>query len=558
LIISGIFFIPKLLRPSEQVEKSIAVLPFINDSPSDSNKYFINGIMEEVLNNLMKIKDFRVLSRTSTDQYKGPDRPTMPEIAKKLGVNYIVEGSGQKFGNIFILRIQLIAAKNKEKHLWAERYEQEIKEVKDFIGIQSQIAHAIASELQAVITPEEKLLIKKTSTTNLTAYDFYQRGREEYVKYSTTGDREALKKAENLYHEALKYDSTFAQAYIGLATIYKIKHYWSDYFSKDFMDSVLILTNIALSYDNQSAEAYTIRGAYYSEIGKPELTLKEIDKAIKLNPNDWSSYLIKAQNSGNDLIKGIENYFKVLSLNRGSELPGYLRSISQLFLAAGFIDKAKYYLQEALKLDDDSLTYYLNLCSIETWSGDHIKGLEYAKKIYAVDSTNMDNLHLLGHLYMFLHQYEESLNYFKKYIESLRAKGNLNLLDMESLGFAYWQIGNKEEAESYFNREIDYCNKAINLGRSFGNIGAYYELADIYAIKGEKDKAFKNLRIFWQKQELVAITEQVIYVHILKNDPMFDNIRNEPEFQQIVRDVDAKCQAEHERVRKWLEDQGML
>lgn len=87
LIVAGYFILPKLIRPSENLEKSIAVLPFINDSPGDSNKYFINGIMEEVLNNLQKIKDFRVLSRTSTDQYKDKTRPTIPEIARKLKVN---------------------------------------------------------------------------------------------------------------------------------------------------------------------------------------------------------------------------------------------------------------------------------------------------------------------------------------------------------------------------------------------------------------------------------------------------------------------------------------
>jgi TolB-like protein len=88
-------------------EKSTAVLPFLNESPVDSNKYFINGIMEEVLSNLQKIKDIRVVSRTSTDQYQRLDRPTIPEIAKNLDVSYIVEGSGQKVGNKFRLRVQL-------------------------------------------------------------------------------------------------------------------------------------------------------------------------------------------------------------------------------------------------------------------------------------------------------------------------------------------------------------------------------------------------------------------------------------------------------------------
>jgi len=104
------------------LEKSIAVLPFNNDSPNDSTTYFMDGVMEEILNNLQKIKDFRVLSRNSVEQFRNNTTKSTPEIAKKLGVNYIVEGEGQKYGNTFRLRVQLIAADN-EKHLWAESYE---------------------------------------------------------------------------------------------------------------------------------------------------------------------------------------------------------------------------------------------------------------------------------------------------------------------------------------------------------------------------------------------------------------------------------------------------
>ena len=187
-VIVGVFAVFKIIENSKKtndiakLEKSIAVLPFVNDSPDQENAYFINGIMDEILNNLQKIKDFRVLSRTSTEQYRGSNKPAIPKIAKKLDVNYIVEGSGQKYGNTFRLRVQLIAANN-EKHIWGESYEQEIKETKDIFRIQSQIAQTIASELKATITPEEKQLIEKTSTSNLTAYDFYQRGNEEYQNY---------------------------------------------------------------------------------------------------------------------------------------------------------------------------------------------------------------------------------------------------------------------------------------------------------------------------------------------------------------------------------------
>jgi TolB-like protein len=121
LIAFNIFSRGKSIELSK-LEKSIAVLPLINDSPSDSNQYFINGLMDEILNNLQKIKDLRVISRKSVEQFRNTPK-SITEIAKELGVNYILEGSGQKYGSSFSLRVQLIRAA-KENHLWAESYNQ--------------------------------------------------------------------------------------------------------------------------------------------------------------------------------------------------------------------------------------------------------------------------------------------------------------------------------------------------------------------------------------------------------------------------------------------------
>ena len=123
------------------------MLPFINDSPDQENTYFINGVMEEILNNLQKIKDLRVISRTSVEQYRGQKRP-ISEIAQELGVNYIVEGSGQKYGNNFRLRAQLIKAEH-ESHLWGESFQNEINDVKDIFSIQNKIAESIASRTKS-------------------------------------------------------------------------------------------------------------------------------------------------------------------------------------------------------------------------------------------------------------------------------------------------------------------------------------------------------------------------------------------------------------------------
>jgi TolB-like protein len=151
LIMLGYFIIPKLFKSSKPVEKSIAVLPFKNDSTNDSSAYFINGIMEEILSDLSKVEDMKVLSRTSVEPYRNTIK-SIAEIAKELNVVYILEGTGQKYGNNIRLRVQLMDAKN-DKHLWSESYEKEILKAEDIVAIQTQIAQAITTEIKALIAP---------------------------------------------------------------------------------------------------------------------------------------------------------------------------------------------------------------------------------------------------------------------------------------------------------------------------------------------------------------------------------------------------------------------
>jgi len=486
----------------EELEKSIAVLPFLNDSPDEENTYFINGIMDEVLINLQTMKDLRVLSRSSIEQYRDPSRPTSPEIAKKLDVNYIVEGCGQKYGNTFRLRIQLIEAA-KDRHLWGEVYEQKIEGVEDIFRIQSQVAEAIANELKAIITPEEEQLIEKTPTTNLTAYDFFQRGKEDLWEFwMDNNNREALERAEDLYHEALEYDSTFAQAYTGLAWVYYNKHYWETILSEDFLDSVLVLADIALSYDDQLSEAYTIRGRYYREMEKTEQAINEFDKAIKLNPNDWMAYWGKGQAySGIDKVKTIENLLKTISLYRGSLLPGLLRYIDGFYRDVGFMEKAKNYAEETFKLDKDSIRYYQALADIEYCSENFEDAIKYLGKAYALDTNNTGTHRAFGEFYMMTGNYERTLEHLKKWLERSKSLSEGYLFGMHRVGWAYWQNGYKEQGEYYFNVQIDYCNRMKDLGRVYGeNARIYYDLAGVYAFMGEKEKAYENLR--FSNQEL--------------------------------------------------------
>jgi tetratricopeptide (TPR) repeat protein len=377
------------------------------------------------------------------------------------------------------------------------------------------------------------------------AYDYYQRGEEEF----RNGE---IERAEDLYYKALEYDSTFAQAYIGLAYVYWSKHS-GDLFSENFMDSVLILADIALSYDDQLAEAYNVKGYYYYSWSLITKASEEYDKAIKYNPNDWMAYRMKGGlYEYYDLVKAIDNYHKAASLNRGPQLPGLLRQLGNLYRSAGFTEKANYYSQEALKLDDDSASYYSDLGNSERGLRNYEKAVEFLKKGYAIDSNNNVILRTLGSCYMFLGQYEESLKYFVKWFEPRKARGLMTSFRLNWLGYVYLQNGYKEEAEYYFNEAINENSRMIELGRFLNNT-TYYYLAGVYAFRGEKDKAYENLNIINQSQSM-----RLFMVTWFKDDPLFNSIRDEPEFQKIVRDVEAKYQAEHERVRQWLEENDML
>ena len=556
LILSGYFLIPKLARTKEHLEKSIAVLPFINDSPVDSNKYFINGIMEEVLNNLQKIRDFRVLSRTSTDQYKDKDRPTVPEIAKKLNVNYIVEGSGQKYGNKFVLRVQLLVAKN-ERHIWGKSYDRKILQTSDIINIQSEIAQAIAAELNAVITPDEKQLIEKNPTTNLTAYNFCQQGEEELNKCWGNYYKQDLLRAEELFRESLKYDSTFAKAYVGLAWVYLNKHYQEFYSSENSsLDTMFYLANKALSFDSQLSGAYRARGRYYLLKGLYDKAIDEFDGALKYNPNDYGAYYWKGityESYSGDCIQVIDNISKAADRNKGKDLPFYLDVLGDYYIAGGFPDKAKYYYQEEYKLTRDSAQYLYCFAWVKERISDFEEALKLAKRANLMDSTKIISLGF--YCYLPANYNDEAYLNAKRWAGIYEKAGDQSLINnSHRIGLAFWRVGKHKEAEYYFNQQIRYCEASIKNKRSYPEYGgAYYDLAATYAFLGDKAKAYKYLDEFDKMK-----TNMDYWVMLIKHDPLFDSIRSEEHFKRIEQSLESRCQAEHERVKKWLEENKML
>jgi tetratricopeptide (TPR) repeat protein len=230
-----------------------------------------------------------------------------------------------------------------------------------------------------------------------------------------------------------------------------------------------------------------------------------------------------------------------------------LRTIGDEYGCAGFPENAYYYYKQALDSDGDSSMFYNYLSANEFGMGNFEKSIEYRNKAYSLDSTHfyyVDIIWPISHL--FLGNYKESLKCLNKHFESNKAQRQPENFYMSIIGYIFLKNGDIEKADRYFEETIRNSDRKLELGREYTLLPyIYYDLAGVYAFKGDKDKAYKNLKIFSQKN-----CGEVSCPIMIKNDPLFNNIRNEPEFQRIAREIEAKYQAEHEKVRKWLEARG--
>src|SRR5437870_7305768 len=215
-IVAGfIFALRKPTRSAPSIaEKSIAVLPFENLSEEKANAFFADGVQDEILTNLARIADLKVISRTSVMQYKTGLQRNLREIGQQLGVAHLLEGSVQRAANRVRVNAQLIDART-DAHLWAQTYDRDLADV---FAIQSEIAKAIADQLQARLSPNEKAAIEKAPTTDLAAFDLYTRAKTLLlsISFSTTGEQN-LRQAIELLNQAVTRDSSFFQAYCLLA-----------------------------------------------------------------------------------------------------------------------------------------------------------------------------------------------------------------------------------------------------------------------------------------------------------------------------------------------------
>ena len=241
-------------------EKSIAVLPFENLSDEKENAYFADGVQDEILTNLARVADLKVISRTSTMQYKVGAERNLREIAQQLGVAHVLEGSVQRAGGRVRVSAQLIDARS-DTHLWAERYDRDLADV---FAIQSEIAKKIADQLQAKISPSEKAAIEKPSTTDLAAYNLYLRAQELFADTSDPiHAREKLPQAAQLLDEAVARDPNFLQAWSLLSRVHGAAYFRGHDHTPARLGLANAAAQAALRLQPDAGEAHLALAIYY-------------------------------------------------------------------------------------------------------------------------------------------------------------------------------------------------------------------------------------------------------------------------------------------------------
>ena len=267
------------------VEKSIAVLPFENLSEEKANAFFTDGVQDEILTHLARIADLKVISRTSVMQHKSGAPRNLREIGQQLGVAHVVEGSVQRAANKVRVNAQLIDART-DAHLWAQTYDRDLADV---FAIQSEIAKAIADQLQAKLSPNEKKAIEQPPTTDLAAFDLYSRAKSLLLTagFSATAEPD-LRKAIELLDEAVKRDPSFFDAYCQLAcaheTVYAVR-------GSDHTPARLALAEAAVQAATRlrpdAAETHLARAQYlYYGLRDYAGALAELEIARRALPND--------------------------------------------------------------------------------------------------------------------------------------------------------------------------------------------------------------------------------------------------------------------------------
>jgi len=349
-------------------EKSIAVLPFENRSEEKENAYFADGVQGEILTDLARVADLKVISRASTMQYKTGAPRNLREIAEQLGVTHVVEGSVQRSGNRVRVNAELVDART-DRQLWAQTYDRDLADV---FAIQSEIAKAIAAQLQAKLSPSEKSAIERAPTSDITAFELYTRAKNLLLTSFSSAARAKLLEAADLLDQAVGRDPSFFQAYCQLVHTHDLIYF----LGLDHTPARLALAEVALQAATRlhpdAGEAHLARAKnlYWGHLDY-DGALAELELAAQTVPNDpWifalKGYIERRQGRWEESTRNLE---RAIDLD-----PRNFFTLQQLALSYGVLRRYAEdtsVLQRALAIEPNDVDTKVALAAVQFhWKAD--------------------------------------------------------------------------------------------------------------------------------------------------------------------------------------------
>jgi len=564
---AGFFLLPR--ASAHKIDKSIAVLPFENLSDEKENAYFADGIQDDVLTNLSKIGELKVISRTSVMQYRGKTA-NVREIGKALGVSNILEGSVRRSGNKVRVNVQLIDA-NSDEHIWASDYD---RDVTDVFAIQTDLAQKISEALQAKLSPVEKSRMERRPTENGEAYLAFV---QAHNLQNAVEDIGKLKQSEQLYARAVELDPKFALA---IARYSQLESWIVHTFERTIerREKARALAQQALQLQPDLPEAHLAMGfsLYYGD-NNFEGALKEFEIAQRDLPNEAEGYLAlgSIQRRMGKWPESNASLEKAASLDPKDSW--VLQNLALSYATLRDFDAANKTIDRGLKTNPDGL----GLWEIKTKLAIAEKGdLSVSEKAFqaakSIPMTNEEKLRIAGgrlDVFLLERKYQEALHEAEGLSDGLLAGIPAALCSKYYLlGFVRKALHDEAGARPAFLKAKDLLE--VQLKQSPDSPDLRIQLAKVLAYLGEKDAALTEARrateILPESKDAFGgpeITEGVaevcaivgenaraielldgllgrpspVTVPLLKLSPVWDPLRKDPRFQALIDKYGAKA-----------------
>src|SRR6266576_840931 len=516
---AGFFLLPR--ASARKIDKFIAVLPFQNMSDEKENAYFADGIQDDILTNLSKIGDLKVISRMSVMSYRGEGVHNAREIGKALGVATLLEGSVRRVGNRVRVNVQLIDANNDE-HIWAEDYDRDLTDV---FAIQTDLAQKIASALQAKLSPNEKARLDQRPTQNPDAYLLFVQAHD----YATQREflfRDTSLKAAQLFEQAIKLDPNFAAAFAGLSLV-ESRIYHSFDPTPGRREKARRNADEALRLQPDLPEGHLALGfSYYYGDRDYERALAEFKIAKRDLPNEAQAYFAigAIQRRQGKWAESTANLEKAATLDPKNT--DVLINLCFSYIAQRNFETADKFLESAIAASPQSFQpRALKGFMAVLWKGD----LSAAEKVFSSTPTENDPEGLMTWARAWIltleRKFPEALQVLERFRgETLFTTTTAPAPKALQHGLILAALGQKQEAIAEGKRAVELLPESQD---ALDGPRATADLAQIYAWTGEFDEAFRLL------DHLFAVPSNLT-VPMLKLDPAWDPLRQDPRFQALI------------------------